>query len=528
MVKKMSTRKAKYVQCALDNGGVYTYDLQNEEDLAQATESLGGMAHLKIHAPAVHAAFLNSKLDSIEENDEFTHYYANIISLDQQSEGKFVTETIGLNCDALPAINIETTLYDYFTNVQIASDGGLVTENNEDSLLIDASGAIKKDGNYKILNASTVLFQTRDEQFVVKQLAKVVWSHANPATAVKQINVDDPRHPRDTTKPMDLDVPTTVLYNRDAAGDYSYSDTSWDQNLPIELPVNGSLELADGWQFTTYSAQFCGIMEFAASQSGIAYNNQDPTAVKISINNDTNILSWEVNEDWHGKIIQNAPGTPQADADILLTIYATVKNRFYMQPQNLTIRMDSHSGVIDGGNIKKINKVRYFWGCFGQDTEIQMADNSVKKISDIVIGDTIATLKGTTKVTIISHGHQEKMYQVGCDNGSLILLTSSHPVLTNHGTTTVSELKVGDVLKARVGETTINQLKVVDYRGQVTYHLTTGSPEWLIANDLLCGNDDLQLSLPTKPSPVKSKPAFSKDVLAVQKQLVELLEKKGH
>lgn len=102
MVKKMSTRKAKYVQCALDNGGVYTYDLQNEEDLAQATESLGGMAHLKIHAPAVHAAFLNSKLDSIEENDEFTHYYANIISLDQQSEGKFVTETIGLNCDALP------------------------------------------------------------------------------------------------------------------------------------------------------------------------------------------------------------------------------------------------------------------------------------------------------------------------------------------------------------------------------------------------------------------------------------------
>ncbi|MGX6465514.1 hypothetical protein [Leuconostoc falkenbergense] len=141
----MSARKAKYVQRALDNCGVYTYDLQNEEDSAQVTESLGGMAHLKIHAPAVHAAFLKSSLDSIEEDDEFTRYYANIISLDQQSEEKFVTETIGLNCGALPAINIETTLYDYFTNVQIASDWGLVTESNEDLLLIDASCAIKKD-----------------------------------------------------------------------------------------------------------------------------------------------------------------------------------------------------------------------------------------------------------------------------------------------------------------------------------------------------------------------------------------------
>lgn len=101
------------------------------------------------------------------------------------------------------------------------------------------------------------------------------------------------------------------------------------------------------------------------------------------------------------------------------------------------------------------------YGCIAEGTLVDMADGSKKKVEDIRSGDRVLTKQGgvlQVKSRIV--GHDTEFVDLIYNNGEKVSLTPTHPVATLRGIVKADELKAGDTIYTRDGQTTLSSVKL--------------------------------------------------------------------
>ncbi|WP_118985728.1 Hint domain-containing protein [Photorhabdus sp. CRCIA-P01] len=143
------------------------------------------------------------------------------------------------------------------------------------------------------------------------------------------------------------------------------------------------------------------------------------------------------------------------------------------------------------------------YGCIAEGTLIDMADGSKWKVENIRPGDKVLTKQGgilQVKSRIV--GHDTEFIDLIYNNGEQVSLTPTHPVSTLRGIVKTDELKIGDTIHTRDGQTTLTSVKQRKSEPSNVYNFVlekTDSQNELLPEDavlfaggILVGDNNLQ------------------------------------
>lgn len=135
--------------------------------------------------------------------------------------------------------------------------------------------------------------------------------------------------------------------------------------------------------------------------------------------------------------------------------------------------------------------------CLDENTRVQMADGSARKISEIRLGDRVQEpMGGTLTVENIFRGTEDCLLRIEDEGGHQILLTDSHPVLTDQGWKRAGDLVPGS--KAETNEGWAGIVKVSKAEGQSNVYNLELSADYggcFIAEGFVVGDFKYQNSL---------------------------------
>uniref|UniRef100_UPI0036DBFB85 Hint domain-containing protein n=1 Tax=Photorhabdus sp. RM322S TaxID=3342825 RepID=UPI0036DBFB85 len=143
------------------------------------------------------------------------------------------------------------------------------------------------------------------------------------------------------------------------------------------------------------------------------------------------------------------------------------------------------------------------YGCIAEGTLIDMANGSKWKVENIRPGDKVLTKQGgilQVKSRIV--GHDTEFIDLIYNNGEQVSLTPTHPVSTLRGIVKADELKIGDTIHTREGQTTLTSVKQRKSEPSNVYNFVlekTDSQNELLPEDavlfaggILVGDNNLQ------------------------------------
>ncbi|TDB53995.1 Hint domain-containing protein [Photorhabdus luminescens] len=143
------------------------------------------------------------------------------------------------------------------------------------------------------------------------------------------------------------------------------------------------------------------------------------------------------------------------------------------------------------------------YGCIAEGTLIDMADGSKWKVENIRPGDKVLTKQGgilQVKSRIV--GHDTEFIDLIYNDGEQISLTPTHPVSTSQGIVKAEDLKDGDTIHTREGQTTLTSVKQRKSEPSNVYNFVlekTDSQNELLPEDavlfaggILVGDNNLQ------------------------------------
>jgi len=121
----------------------------------------------------------------------------------------------------------------------------------------------------------------------------------------------------------------------------------------------------------------------------------------------------------------------------------------------------------------------------GKNTLIMMADRTPKKISDIQIGDYIASCDDSCTVIIdIFKSYDKKILTIITEKGRMLQVSMGTSFDNYDHTVILKKLKAGQQLTTLEGKDTVIQCKIEDYDDDV-YCFATSNDKHVIANDFL-------------------------------------------
>ena len=237
-------------------------------------------------------------------------------------------------------------------------------------------------------------------------------------------------NPRKKTAGTDAIV---ISYGRGSAGnvDYFYPEEMRDKNgnQRVTLDVNGSVNLSDA-VFLRYKAHDMSM--FSVSKGVITYNGAAPVCEKTQGG-----FSWKYDSEWQDSIESSVKyGQHQYEFDMRLEFVVQDKDGKEQEQYIDVSSVNSEAGK----NIVIVPQMTLLWGCLGRDTLVHMADGSVKKISDIAVGERVAIPGGNAAVSKVWTGTEEEIYHIKTDSGKEILATGEHQFRTDDGYVRVLDL----------------------------------------------------------------------------------------
>ena len=206
-----------------------------------------------------------------------------------------------------------------------------------------------------------------------------------------------------------------------------------------------------------------------------------------------NKLSWVFPEDWKAQLFKKT-----FVSGIDFDIYCEMKVQVAFGddaplPTLVPITISSKNVDHVDPSYKRIRKINIYWGCMGKDTQIKMADGSLKTVSAIQPGESIMSAYGeVVKVTDVMTGKEAQMIKVKVRTGDSILLTDEHPILTERGMMMAKHLCVGDVLILEDEKAFLSEAYKIEYNDTV-YSLVLEKPEaYIIGNGFIIGDFESQ------------------------------------
>ncbi|KAF0218324.1 MAG: hypothetical protein FD174_2941 [Geobacteraceae bacterium] len=279
--------------------------------------------------------------------------------------------------------------------------------------------------------------------------------------------------------------------------DYEYSPTPPN----IYLPFRGYVFLGESFEYEDHG-QIKLLLD--CGQGTTKYNG--PTNGVIVPLAFSNGFKWDFPEDWRKPInYSTIPAGRAIDITFQLTFRYHDKSTDNYNDQTIFVSSIAPTpNNTSSTYVQQMPQLEFLWGCLGKDTEVVMADKSLKKISAIKAGESISTFSGATAVVKqVLKGHEQDILSIKAENGKHILATNQHPFITQRGVIRAEYINQSDKLLMAYGkfESPVEVYKR-PYNDDV-YNLTlvrdfdrtTAVDGCLLCNGFVVGDNDLQNQL---------------------------------
>ncbi|MGJ8561325.1 MAG: Hint domain-containing protein [Litorimonas sp.] len=158
---------------------------------------------------------------------------------------------------------------------------------------------------------------------------------------------------------------------------------------------------------------------------------------------------------------------------------------------------------VSQGNWLQLPSTRIYYSCVAEGTEITLADGQQTTIESLDVDDRIMSNRGGDAMTIYStyKGEEEFMIRLQTESGRELLISDTHPVITEGGIVLAGDIKTGSRVRTIDGPEAVVVAEIVAYHGVVrnlsvgaesdgvpiTSHNTT-----FFANGFLIGDNEMQ------------------------------------
>lgn len=449
--------------------------------------NLGHITSLCVNTPSI-IKTLSTELSDTTDIDEF---YLNttkkIIGASATAGFKDLKGTILIVCE----------ITDLSTGQIVSSDA--VTTQSSNTLNCSVFNELENDeqntgGAYK---NKTVFYwtETSANGQAVMHSKEIITQDINKFTLdkiIENITIDSPKCIYETNDRI------KILYGRDTSHvetpDIIYADAerASDGTLPYVFNFKGSLRMIDSYKIESISRDkfVMKLTEITKKRSVYFDNDSQWDNATISISDDGRTLNWSFDRDWGNKI-NVADIDIRADFDFyaVLPLIVSIGGLVLDEPINVIVTSSSTTS----GIVENIKGIFIQWGCLAGSTQIKMADNSFKQISEVEIGEIVATQNGTAKVINSYNGDEKEVVCLSVDGCGDLLMTDGHPVLTSRGWLRCKDLNAGDKIITESGEAAIiNGLYIRPFNDKVYNLELDGDNHSLIAEGVIVGDFNQQ------------------------------------
>lgn len=334
---------------------------------------------------------------------------------------------------------------------------------------------------------------------------------------VNNITINDPQPIR---TPQSLS--TKIIYDRKhmvgEKYDYAFPLVKDGNNVRVKIPFSGSVTFNSLYKPTGVRKDTFRLMLEHKNFGTIQFNKNAWNKIKWTMKD--NVLSWIFPDDWETTV--NIFYFPASGIGFQFYCEMEIDVDFAGVPFPIPIYVviSSEDLAHNDPSYKKINPIDIYWGCLGKDTQVRMADQSYKTISDIRVGEMILDANGkSVQVVDIMTGMEEKMILVESEDGKSILLTDSHPILTERGMVLAKNLNAADILIMENGsKSALRYVYMQEYNDKV-YSLVFEKSTNLIGNGFIVGDFETQNKVMAQAEIIES---AKKPLLGFQKEIRDL------
>lgn len=485
-----------------DNGGILKHDYSNPVHFQHVVDSLGGEEFLKEKYPLVYEMVCNTREYHTRLKSEgravssTTSGYKNsakirYVNFDRAT--KLATASSIHRTGINPTLAIISRVVELSNNQNL--DGFAITDNNTATMegyVEQPSKAIisSKDRVFHVISDfSTMTYddggsRITESESHISDVIKV----KGVSTIVKSVSV---KHPEATKNPLRQN--TVLVYDRQAIVgqdyDYCFPLVSAGNNVKIQMQFEGSATFDSDVRVIAPKPENVRLELEHPNFGTIVFNNHANIVFKA----EGNVLSWVFPQDWNAQLAKKA-----LTSGIGFDLYCEMKVEVAFGneaplPTLVPITISSKSVDHVDPSYKRIRKINIYWGCVGKDTQIKMADGSLKAVSAIQPGESVMGAYGeVAKVTDIMTGKEAQMIKVSVRSGDSILLTDEHPLLTERGMVMAKNLCVADVLILEGEKAFLTEAYKVEYNDTV-YSLVLDKPNTnILGNNFIIGDFEAQ------------------------------------
>lgn len=339
-------------------------------------------------------------------------------------------------------------------------------------------------------------------------------------------------------------TPMIILYGRNEnegeTADYKYPDNGVDSNGRVALmfPLKGTFTFSDKCFPIGYSSssKSSGIYFFLEDKGAVYFKHDKdmPQFFEVDSSNQ-HILHFSLPADWNDRLHTSNFGvgtTMELRASMYIAYYGIsadgqkVKKELPVSIRSKTLPYEKYFSA--NGPSVGIPYVSVRWGCFAADTRLTLQDGREKCVCDIHAGDCLRTASGSSvKVTGMLVGAEKELVTIETEQGSLLRVSKTHPVITTDGIRQARDITTKDqILNAAGKPEPVKFAYLCEYDGKV-YNPETDGPEGnaaiLIANGLQAGDAGLQ----NQTSPIQPKEPqkpLTPEVQALVEEMKRMME----
>ena len=258
------------------------------------------------------------------------------------------------------------------------------------------------------------------------------------------------------------------------------------------IPVKGRIFLKKGTFNTSSQRAHITIVKLdpaAAGAQRLMEQSDYNTDINIPSESGTKELTFE-NHDKFGKTFHEPGGSTahhfRFKMEVLLS-FSIDGSTTKLIPAVITSDPNEETALFN-----RLQDLSIMWGCMAESTNVLMADGSSRQIKDIHIGDCVMFRGGWSEVLNVWRGPSDgRCVEITGNAGSkqyTIVLTDTHPVLTDQGWQTAGSIGVGSRIVGLKEHIIVASIKK-EVSADLVYNLSlSGAHHELIAEGMTVGD----------------------------------------
>lgn len=331
---------------------------------------------------------------------------------------------------------------------------------------------------------------TKSAGFTLDGNTNIIKSFTLNDPVIKASHTSDPNHKE-----------VKISYTREGAiPDYDYTSdlekflNGDDKKILVRVPFSVTVEAADKWWINGFDEEYGYRMWLKNMVNGTInhYGNYESIIQRKDAFDDHNRckkMTFIFPESWNNILDFTAVGYKAfTSVDFYSSFGVAMECDSY--PVTVAVSVNSDADIYNNLNIKSA-KIFIQWGCVARDTEIMMADGTLKRADQIMIGEFVRNAQGgIDEIKKVLTGNEAKLYKISTSNRS-IRMTPDHKVSTEHGLLPAIDVQMGMRIQTVSGLEPVTAVEWTSYQDKV-YNFEFAHETVIIGNGIFIGDLMLQ------------------------------------